>query len=47
MADDASDLDIGVYYKKENLDYSVLNAITKQLDDEHRENPGKVAGGHG
>ena len=38
MDDDDSDIDIGIYYKNENLDYTLLNAIAKQLDDERRDN---------
>ena len=33
-----SDLDIGIYYEKEKIDFRVLNAIARELDDTHREN---------
>lgn len=33
-----SDIDIGIYYDKENLDVAMLNRLASQLDDEHREN---------
>lgn len=37
-ADDGSDIDIGIYYEKEKLSHSLLNAAAERLDDEHREN---------
>ncbi len=33
-----SDIDIGIYYEKEKLDYGMLNRLAKELDDGHREN---------
>lgn len=33
-----SDVDIGIYYDREGLDYNLLNTAAKELDDEHRNN---------
>lgn len=37
-ATETSDIDIGIYYAKEEIDFDKLNAIAQQLDDMHREN---------
>lgn len=36
-ATEASDIDIGVYYDRETIDFDRLNAIAQTLDDERRE----------
>lgn len=36
-AEAGSDLDVGVYYRRERLDWDRLNAAARILDDEHRE----------
>ena len=36
-ATDASDVDIGLYYDRERLDYGALNEAARRLDDAHRE----------
>ena len=36
-ATDASDVDIGLYYDRERLDYGALNDAARRLDDAHRE----------
>lgn len=36
-ATDASDVDIGLYYDREKLDYGALNEAARRLDDAHRE----------
>lgn len=33
-----SDIDIGIYYEKEQVDYTLLNEAASHLDDAHREN---------
>lgn len=33
-----SDIDIGIYYKSGQIDYTVLNEAARVLDDDHREN---------
>lgn len=33
-----SDIDIGIYYEKEKLDYGMLNRLAKELDDGRRDN---------
>ena len=33
-----SDFDIGLYYDKDNIDFSLLEAKAQELDQEHREN---------
>ena len=33
----SSDLDIGIYYRKKTVDFSRLNQVASDLDDEHRE----------
>ena len=42
-----SDIDIGIYYEKEKLDYGMLNRLAKELDDGHRENLVCQEGGWG
>ena len=37
-ADKFSDIDIGIYYNKEKLDYTALNVMAARLDDEGRTN---------
>ncbi|WP_426351109.1 nucleotidyltransferase domain-containing protein [Alloiococcus sp. CFN-8] len=37
-ATEASDIDIGIYYHSDKLDYDKLNTAAKELDDTHREN---------
>lgn len=36
--DEHSDIDIGIYYKKGQIDYTLLNEAARRLDDEGREN---------
>ena len=36
-ASDKSDIDVGIYYDAEGLDYGKLNEIAGRLDDEHRD----------
>ena len=38
MATDKSDIDIGIYYNKGQVDSKVLNEIASRLDDMHRDN---------
>ncbi len=33
-----SDIDIGIYYHLQEIDYDKINALAQQLDDEHRQN---------
>lgn len=35
-ATDASDIDVGIYYEKETVDFDRLNEIAQGLDEEHR-----------
>lgn len=35
-ATDASDIDIGIYYEHDTIDYAELNAVARALDDAHR-----------
>lgn len=37
-AKEDSDIDIGIYYDRENIDYGRLNEAAGELDDEHRKN---------
>lgn len=37
-AAESSDIDIGIYYDRAALDYDMLNAAARELDDAHREN---------
>ena len=37
-ATETSDIDIGIYYKHDKIDYKQLNEAATKLDDEHREN---------
>lgn len=37
-ATEMSDVDIGLYYDSNIIDYRVLNTIAHQIDDDHREN---------
>lgn len=46
-ATDASDIDIGIYYDRETLDYDAINRVAQALDDEHRENLVCQEGGWG
>ena len=38
MATENSDIDIGIYYERERMDFDRLNGIAAGLDDLHREN---------
>ena len=42
-----SDVDIGIYYDKDEIDYKELNKIAKKLDDRHQENLICAQGGWG
>lgn len=33
-----SDIDIGIYYRADDIDYTAMNAAAARLDDGHREN---------
>lgn len=46
-ATERSDLDIGLYYTPETIDYDCLNAIAQRLDDSHRPDLICRAGGWG
>lgn len=48
-ATEMSDVDIGLYYDSNIIDYRVLNTIAHQIDDDHRENliAGKANGENG
>ncbi len=37
MATDKSDIDVGIYYDKGQVDFKVLNEIASRLDDMHRD----------